>query len=416
MKILQLSPYYFPEQISSSHLTKDLEEAYVNAGFDITIYAPTPTRGITEDIYQKYRKISYEEFYHGKIKLNRFAMFREGKNPIGRAFRYVLVNIIQYMKGIHEKDVDVIVGASTPPTQGMLCALVKKKLSKKYGKPVKVVFSLQDVFPDSLVLTGLTKKGSFIWKIGRALEDYTYKNVDEIIVISEEIKENILAKGVPESKITVIRNWIDINVVRPISDQHNQLRTELKLTDGVFYVVYAGNIGKAQGIDMIVDAANQMKHEPTVKFLLFGNGAEEAVIKKKIIDLELDNIVLYPLQPADKVSEVYSLGDACIVACKKGSGKNAFPSKTVSIMATATPVIAAFDEDSELCNVLKQYHVGISCEPENVESLVNAINYLRVHKKESQIMGCNGRDLVEKQFSKELCTSKYVDVLKAYDI
>ena len=130
MKILKLSPYYYPERISSSHLSDDLEEALVKMGNDIEIYAPTPTRGISDEIRRRFKKIKYEELHDGHIKVHRFDMFPEKKNLIIRAFRYILVNCIQYIKASKVKDVDVIYAASTPPTQGVLCGMVKKKIKQ----------------------------------------------------------------------------------------------------------------------------------------------------------------------------------------------------------------------------------------------------------------------------------------------
>ena len=163
IKILQLSPYFAPEQISSSHLSKDLTDGYINNGMVIENYVPTPTRGISAEVRKKYKKIKYEEIHDGRVIIHRFSMFREGKNPILRALRYLLVNIKQYFKGSRAKDIDLILAGSTPPTQGMLCAMVKKKLSKRYKKNVPFIYNLQDIFPDSLVTAKMTKKGSIIW-------------------------------------------------------------------------------------------------------------------------------------------------------------------------------------------------------------------------------------------------------------
>ena len=144
MKILRMSSYFYPEQISSTHLSKDLNEAYEKAGFVTEAYVPTPTRNIDAETYKKYKKIKYEELNNGSIIVHRFSMFREGRNPLLRALRYMLVNIKQYFKGCRAKDIDVIVAGSTPPTQGMLCSMVKKKLSKRYKKNVPFIYNLQD--------------------------------------------------------------------------------------------------------------------------------------------------------------------------------------------------------------------------------------------------------------------------------
>ena len=169
MRILKLSGYFYPEQISSSHLSKDLNEAYLNAGFTFVNYVPTPTRGISEEVRKEYKSIKYEEFDGGKVIVHRFSMFREGKNPIQRAIRYALVNFIQYFKGSSAENIDLILSGSTPPTQGLLCGMVKKRLSKRYKKKVPFVYNLQDIFPDSLVNANMTRKGSLIWTIGRKI-------------------------------------------------------------------------------------------------------------------------------------------------------------------------------------------------------------------------------------------------------
>lgn len=412
MKILKLSPYYYPEQISSSHLSDDLEEALVKAGIEIEIFAPTPTRGISDETRKKYKKIKYEELQDGHIKLHRFNMFTEKRNPIIRGLRYILVNVIQYLKASNVEDVNIIYGASTPPTQGVLCGMVKNKLRKKYGKNISFIYNLQDVFPDSLVSAGLASKGSVIWKIGRKIENYTYKHADTIIVISEDIKENIIKKGVPESKIEVIRNWVDTNKIRHINKEKNFLYQEFQLNNDTFKLVYAGNLGKMQGIDMLIDAAIRLERYKDIEIIIFGNGVEKENIKKRIQKENLKNIRIYPLQAPDKVSEVYSLGDVCLVSCKKGLGKGAFPSKTVSIMATETPVIAAFDYDSELCSIVEKFDTGVCIEPEDIEALVETIIMLKANKEVLKCKGMKGRKLVEEKFSKTKCLKRYIEIFE----
>jgi len=412
MKVLKLAPYYAPERISSSHLTADMEDAYVEAGIISEIYAPTPTRGVSAEEREQYKKIKYEEKRDGTILVHRFAMFREGRNPIGRALRYVLVNLMHYHKGVHAKNVDVIVAGSTPPTQGVLCALVAKKLSKRYGHLVPFIFSLQDMFPESLVSTGLCKESSVLYKIGNKISDYTYRHATRIRVISDSMKETLIKKGVPVEKITVIYNWIDTETIVPVSREDNPLFDELGLDRDHFYVTYAGNLGNSQNADILLSCAAALKDNENIRFVVFGGGSEKEKFEKQIADSGLSNIQLFPLQPMERVSLVYSLGDVSFVTCKKGVGVGAFPSKAVSIMATGTPIIASFDLDSDLCRIVTDNEIGLCADAEDAQGAADAILTLYNDRDLCRRYGTNARHLACERFSKEAGTAANIALLK----
>lgn len=409
IEILKLSPYCYPERISSSHLTEDQNEAFRDAGFHTTVFSPTPCRGIDKFTRKKYKRIKHETIVNGSVDIYRFSLFKEGKNPLGRAFRYVLCNIIQYNKGKKAKIIDAIYGASTPPTQGILCGKVAQKLSKKYGRKVPFIYNLQDVFPDSLVTAGLTSKGSLLWKIGRKIEDKTYRYADKIIVISDDIKRNIIEKGVPEEKIVVIPNWIDTDAVQPVSRGNNHLFDELGLGREGFYVTYAGNLGRAQGVDTLLEAADLLKNETDIHFAIFGGGSMKDVYAERI--QSMNNVKLFPLQPIERVSEVYSLGDISVVACKRGTGVGAVPSKTFSIMATATPVLLSFDEESELWHIVLDNDCGYAVQAENAVELAEKIREAKNEPTKLEHKGANARSLALSRFSKQVGTKAYVELL-----
>ena len=406
MKILSLDAYFYPEIIAYTHLETDIMNRLLRDGNDILVLCPVPTRGISDDTAKKFRSIKKETLENG-IKVHRFSAPGEKKNPIVRALRYFWCNFRQYSIATKYRDIDAIYAASTPPTQGVLCGKVAKKLSKKYGKKVPFIYNLQDVFPDSLVTTGLTKNGSLIWKIGRRIEDYTYRNADKIIVISESMKKNILEKGVPEEKIVVVSNWIDTEETKPVSKEDNALFEEFNIPREKFIVLYAGNFGKAQGADVVLEAAKKLKDNDNIQFVIFGGGAEFQKAKEKAEGLS--NVIINPLLPQERVSEVYSLGDVALITCKKGVGGSGMPSKTWSIMACNTPIIASFDTDSELAEVIEKANAGVCVEPENADELVAEILAM-VNGKTMNFVG--GRNYVLENASKEKCTTKYVKTIK----
>ena len=341
-------------------------------------------------------------------------MFREGKNPILRAVRYILVNIIHYFKGIKAKDIDLISSGSTPPTQGLLCAAVKKKLSKKYKKNVPFVYNLQDIFPDSLVHTGLTKKGSILWKIGRKIEDKTYRAADKIVVISEGFKQNIMGKGVPEEKIVIIENWIDTNEVVYVPREENKLFDKYNLSRDKFYICYSGNVGHTQNMDMLLDIAKRISEANSdIHFVILGEGAAKAHVAERVEAEKIENVTLLPFQDYSDISHVFSLGDMGLIISKKGVGSNSVPSKTWSIMSASRPVLASFDKEGDLDCVITDNNCGICISPDNTEEFYNTILSCYENREKLAEMGKNGRAYVETHLTKEIGTTKWVNLLKS---
>lgn len=407
IKVLMLPAYFYPEQTASSHLNKDRYSAFLKAGFELEIHTPCPTRNVSNETRSKYKHLKTEKVDDGQMCIHRFSMYREGRNPALRALRYFLCFIKQLCYGLKAKNIDVIYLVSTPPIQGILGGILKKV------KKVPFVYNLQDIFPDSLVGTGLAKRNGILWKIGRIIENYTYRNADKIIVISEDFKKNIMEKGVPEEKIVVIYNWVNEETIVPIAKKENFLYEELGISRDKFNVVYAGNFGNAQNIDVIVSTAEILKNKSDIQFLLFGTGGLVEHYKHIVQEKKLDNVKFFPLQPMERVSYVYGLGDFGIVSCKRGLGKGAFPSKTWSIMAAGTPVIANYDADTDLEHLINQNKLGVFTESGNSEQMADNILELSVNRSLCVELGKNARNYIEKNVSRRAATDKYVQVVQS---
>ena len=413
MKMLRMSAYCHPEQMASAHLSHDLNEAYRDADFYTENYVPTPSRGISKEIRKKYKKIKYEEQYDGHLKIHRFSLFREGRNPIMRALRYLICNLIQYFKGSRAKDIDIVMASSTPPTQGILAARVKKKLCKKYKRNVPLIYNLQDIFPDSLVNAKMTKKGSLIWKIGRKIENYTYRNADKIVVISEGFKRNIMEKGVPEEKIAVIPNWVDTEEVRPVPRAENKLFDRYGLDRDKFYICYSGNVGHSQNMDMLLDCAKRLQGEnDNIHIVIIGEGAAKNHVAERIEKENIRNVTLLPYQDYADISHVFSLGDMGLIISKKGIGTNSVPSKTWSIMSAARPVLASFDLGGDLDSVIGGSQSGVCIPPDDIEALCGAILQYAEQKDALAEMGKRGRIYMEENLTRAIGTGKWVSLIK----
>jgi glycosyltransferase involved in cell wall biosynthesis len=406
MKVLQLTGYFIPEKAASIYLVENRLEAFAKEGFDMVIHASRPTRGLSDEEYEEYKHKKVEMMYDGKLCVHRFAMYREGKDALLRAMRYSFNWIIQLWYGLTDKNVDCVYLESTPPIQGMLGSFIK------IFRGTPFVYCLQDIFPDSLAGTSLAKKGSMLWKIGRVIENFTYRHADKIIVISEDFKKNIMAKGVPENKIAVVYNWVDQNAVVDISREKNKLISTYGLDPNKFYIEYSGNIGLTQNMDLLLDVMNDLKTSHLdIGLILVGEGAYKRQVEDIIERDGLNNVSMLPFQPYEDISHVFSLGDVGLIISKPGVGANSVPSKTWSIMSASRPVLANFDEN-ELKTIITENECGIFTKAGDKEAFKNAIITLYNNRDKAKQMGNNGRKFVMDNLTKEVGTQKYVDVIK----
>lgn len=410
MKILSLPTYCKPEHSSSPYLGQNRNQAYADLGWDMVTFAPTPCRGIDSTTRKKYKgkEFRVEQDFGGHRTIYRFAMYAEGKNPLLRAIRYFLISIKHLNRALfskYAKDVDVLFLSSTPPYQGLLGATIKKL------RKIPFVYNLQDIFPDSLVGTGLAKKNGILWKTGRIIEDITYRNAAKIIVISEDFKKNIMAKGVPEDKIVVIYNWVDQDAVKEVPRSENKLFAKYNLDPSKFYVTYCGNIGLTQNMDMLMEVAKTLEVNTDIHFVLVGNGAYKDELEKIIKERNIVNVTMIPFQPYEDISHVFSLGDVGIIISKPGVGANSVPSKTWSIMSASRPVLANFDEN-EIKTILEDNKCGIFTKAGDKVAFTDAIIHFYQHPELCKEYGKNGRRFVMENLTKEIGTAKYVEVIK----
>lgn len=401
MKAIFPCSYYLPETAASLYITDNIVHACADKGIEVDLYTPSPTRNVPDgSVWER-----EERQMDGKLRIHRFHLYGEGKNPMLRALRYFLGEFILLHYCMWKK-YDVAFVDSTPPIQGLKMPLIK------WLKRKPTLYNVQDIFPDSLVGTGLTHEGSLIWKIGRIVEKITYRYADKIIVISEDFKKNIMAKGVPEDKIVVIYNWVDQSKVVDVPREENKLFDVYGLDRSKFYITYNGNIGLTQNMDMLLDVAKELQEEyEDIHFVLVGNGAYMDEVRHKVAEHQLGNVHLLPFQPYEDISHVFSLGDASLVISKPGVGANSVPSKTWSIMSASRPVLANFDEN-ELKTIIENNHCGIFTKAGDKDAFKESILTLYNHRELCKEYGHNGRKFVMNNLTREVGTQKYVDVIK----
>lgn len=402
MNITLIEAYFAPEVFAFTHLEQDILQGLVKAGHTVRVVCPTPTRGISKETVKAYKKIRRES-YDG-IEVSRYWAPQERSNAVSRALRYLWCNFRGNHFAKKYRDTEVILAVSTPPTHGWSVG----KLAKKMNVPF--VYSLQDLFPESLVTSGICSAHSLYYKIGEWIEKKTYPLCSKIIVLSRTVENMLIKKGVDRDKLKLISNWVDSDVVNRVPENENALFDEYHISKDTFNVVYAGNLGASQGPNVIYRAARLLKDNKDISFTIFGGGPGYNHVQNRIHKYHLSNVKLYPLLPMERVPEVYSLGDVALVTCKKGVSQTAMPSKTWNIMACNTPIIASFDTDSELAQILSAAKAGVCVEPENPEALANAIVYAKDHADKKN--KGEAREYVKAYMSRDVGVKKYVQCIE----
>lgn len=406
MKLLYFVQYFPPEKASGLSLVMDMLEGFALAGWDVDVYTPIPTRGVSPEVRATYQKKQVEELFGGKVKVHRMPLYNEGTRFLQRAIRYSIFSLQCLVKGLF-CDADMVFTGGGPPTQGIVAGLIHKWTKKK------VVYNPQDLFPDSLIYSGMATENSAVVRLWRMFECFSYRNVDLIITISEEMKKTILSRCDCHERVHVVNNWVDTRTIRPVIRDCNSLFDQFSLPKDAFYVTYAGNIGAMQGVEVIVEAAERLTDHSGIRFVIFGNGSDEQKVRRYIHEHNLHNVSLFPLQPMERVPEVYSLGDVSVVCCKAGTSKAGMPSKIWTIMAAGTGILASFDKESELDQILISENCGICVEPEDPAALSEVILKLSEQRDTVSQMGLNARTLAQTKFSRERNVSEYIKYMEA---
>lgn len=403
MKITIVTAFFEPEITANIPLISDLCRDWELYGARVTVLTEFPSRGIDKQTRIEYLDKT-EEYIAANLKIRRVGLkSAEGTNFILRGLRHLYQTYVLYRNAL-KLETDVYFIVSSPPFLGIAGALLSKK--------APTVYNLQDIFPDSLINTGKYTEKSMLVKICRKLEQFIYRNNTHILTISEDFKQILLNRFVPNSKISLVYNWIDEKAVLPIERKDNQLFSRYGLDPEKFYLTYCGNIGYSQNLEMIVDIAYELGKEiADMEFLFIGDGGWKSTLESYIKGKGVRNVRMLPFQPYEDISHVMSLGDASLVCSKKNVGSSSFPSKTWSIMSAARPVIASFDLNSELCTIINKANAGLFSDAEDKKGLKENILKLYYDRQKAVSLGQNGRMYIKNNLTRKTATKQYFDVL-----
>jgi colanic acid biosynthesis glycosyl transferase WcaI len=300
--------------------------------------------------------------------------------------------------GLRGGRVDGVLAMSPPLTLGLTGWAMAK------ARRAPLVFNIQDVFPDVAVELGAITNDNVI-AAARRLERISYRAADAVTVLSDDLRDNVVAKlpAAEAGKVRTIPNFVDTDLVRPL-DRRTAYRAELGLGDATV-VMYAGNVGLSQSLGLLVEAARRFRDRSDVVFVVNGGGSARPAIEQEAVGLT--NLRFADYQPKDRLGEVLATGDIHVVPLKRGLARSSVPSKTYSILAAGRPLVASVDGGTEVARVVEKAGAGIAVPPDDPDSFVDALNGLIDRPAERAQMGAAGRTFIEEWVSPAAVATAY---------
>jgi len=234
------------------------------------------------------------------------------------------------------------------------------------------ILHIQDFELDAMLGLGMGKAG-LLARLGKFVECTLMRSFDMVSSISYSMLQNAESKIEDAGKLFYLPNWVDTQFLKPGSDA-GIFRERWSIPESTQVVLYSGNMGKKQGLEIVLHAAGQFKDNPNILFLMVGAGAALAELKQLATHLSLDNLRFYPLQPYDDLPALLALADVHLVIQKKGAADAVLPSKLSSILAVGGDSVITADRDTELGLLCEKYPgIAFCIEPENSSVLADCL-------------------------------------------
>jgi colanic acid biosynthesis glycosyl transferase WcaI len=271
-----------------------------------------------------------------------------------------------------------------------------------------VCWHVQDLQVDAALELGMLPKrlaGILKW-----LERAILSRVDLVTTVSAAMGRRLTAKGPTRQPVVQFPNWADVSTMRPWSGD-NRFRQAWGVSPDLPVVMYSGNLGKKQGIDVLLEAATKLKTPHLL--VIAGEGAERADLEHKAAALGLMHIRFVSLVPAERLAEFLSAGDVHCIPQRRAAAGLVMPSKLLNLMAVARPVVVTAPAQSDLADVVTRSHCGLAVEPEVPHLLAEGLDRLLADVSLRQRCGAAGRTFVETTYAADPILGSFAQRLTA---
>ena len=400
LRLIVLCPHFEPDMAPTGVVMTRIVHELAARGHELHVVTSLPW----------YRKHQVETRWAGALwriekttwgSISRVQPFagQTKSNLVRRAVGFILFSYFVGLRALFAggfwRRADGVLAMSPPLTLGLI------GWHTKLFRGGKLVFNIQDVFPDAAVETGAISNQRVI-AAASWLERVSYQRSNSVVLLSDDLANNVQRKLDQKfhKRIRVIPNFVDTQAIVPMSRLTNY-RRELGIDESLV-VMYAGNVGFSQSLELMIEAARVL---PNVVFVINGEGSARKSLEAKAH--ALSNVKFGDYQDASRLSEVLATGDLHVVPLRRGLGSVSVPSKTYSILAAGRPICAAIDLETEVPRILAAANAGVCVEPDNQAAFVSAIAAMISDRKSLEEMGASGRKWVEGHASPQSIAQRY---------
>jgi colanic acid biosynthesis glycosyl transferase WcaI len=403
--VLILTLVFPPDSVSTAEIMGDLARDLSRNGHAVTVlttaphYNPDPAAQAEQPLRPFWGRVLRSSDYHG-IPVYHAAIPAKTPSVSARILGWAGFHAISTLAGlVAVPRPDVIVVPSPPLSIGLSAWII----GLLRGCPF--VYNVQEIYPDIAVNLGALRNPTLI-AILEGIERFVYRRAAVVTVIAPRMHQRLVSKGVPGGKVHIIPNFVDLERLSPVSRQ-NEFSARHGLGD-VFAVTYAGNMGPAQGLEVVIDAAQLAGGDaPRVRFVLMGEGILRKRLETAAAALSAANVLVLPYQPNALMPQIYAASDVCLVPQAASTGCDAVPSKVYRIMASARPIIAITEADSDLAALVRDAQCGAVVAPGDARALARVTLDAARNVEEWRAMGGRGRAYVVARYSRPVVTAQY---------
>jgi glycosyltransferase involved in cell wall biosynthesis len=407
-RVLIHSIVFSPDGVSTAYLYNDIALGLVDNGFDVLVLTTTPHYNVIQSelenqpLSKKAFGLYYVSLFNGILVYH--IPLKKYKSTLNRIISFVYWHIASLILGLSVKKISYVLSPSPPLSIGFISLLISKI------KKAKVIYNVQEIYPDLLIKQGNLKSSLFI-KLLKKLERFIYNKSDAITTIDDVFYTTILPRFQDPKKLHIIPNFVDTDLYKPLK-KYQKLPEIFGEANNKIKILYAGNIGFFQDWEPVLYAAKELLSED-IEFWIIGSGVQKEYLEKEVRDHNLTNIRIFPYQRRELIPFIINYADIHFIAINKKMEVEGFPSKVYTIMACAKALVVITGEKTPLFNFLNGKNCAEIITSDKNVNFTNSIQKLANNKELREEMGINGYNEIIKNYSKKVVVSKYAKLLNS---